>query len=267
MERELAPVLAARRMSRAARLVAAVALVVPASGNAQALTCDTVLQGLAHGPHGYGPRGNRCEGIYTQQVSGSTLWVASLTRSFEEYDLTSTDDLIVEWAAPDGAGVLLRAQGIKPDLYYRMDAVSPAASHAFTWPSDLLAAQRIPQGDIGVVGWTRYKLGGVDHVLLLPLSIRQHRAAAEADGYDLVLFPTEELKEVYVSLAALGADGRPTKVIQQDKPLRYGYYPAENPVHIRLRGLGDPGIYALQIGAELVAGEPAALTYWIYHAR
>ena len=235
MEQVSAPTLVSLGVFRAVRLTVAIALVVPATGASQSSPCDKVLEALAHGPHGYGRRGDRCEGIYAQQVSGSALWIASLTKSFEDYDLSSAADLIVEWTAPDSAGVQLRAQGIKPDLYYRMDAVSPAASHSFRWPSDLLAAQRIPRGDLGVVGWTHYTVGGVDRNLLLPLSIRQRRSVAEADSYDLVLFPTVELKEVYVSLAAVGPDGRPTRVILQGKPLHYGYYPAENPVHIRIR--------------------------------
>jgi hypothetical protein len=212
-------------------------------------------------------RGNRCEGVYAQQVSGSALWVASFTQSFEEYDLTSGADLLVEWAAPANLGVRLRAQGIKPELYYRMDAVDTGASHSFRWPSDLLAAQHISREDIGVLGWTRYSLGGVDRDVYVPLRIRQHKSAPETDRYELVLFPAVELKEVYLSLAAVGPDGRPRSFIEQGKRLGYGFYPAERPVRIRLRGLGDPGVYYLEIGAELAAGGTAALTYWIYHDR
>ena len=247
--------------------MAVCALLLPLEGAAQEAPCDRGLVALARGPHGYALRVNRCEGIYAQQVSGSALWVASFTQSFEDYDLTSGADLLVEWAAPGELGVRLRAQGIKPELYYRMDAVGSAASHSFRWPSDLLAAQHIAREDIGVLGWTRYALGGVNRDVYVPLRIRQHQPAPETDRYELVLFPAVELKEVYLSLAAVGPDGHPQTFIEKGKPLGYGFYPAERPVKIRLRGLRDPGIYYLEIGADLAAGGTAALTYWIYHDR
>jgi hypothetical protein len=212
-------------------------------------------------------RGTRCEGIYAQPVSGSALWVASFTRSFEEYDLTSGADLLVEWVSPGDLGIRLRAQGIKPELYYRMDAVGSATSHSFHWPSDLLAAQHISREDIGVLGWIRYSVGGVERDVYVPLRIRQHDSVPESDRYELVLFPTVELKEVYLSLAPVGSDGRPRSFIEQGKRLGYGFYPAERPVRIKLRGLGDPGLYYLEIGAELAAGGTVALTQWIYHDR
>lgn len=248
-------------------LVVTYSLLASLEGAAQGSPCDRGLEALARGPHGYVLRGNRCEGVYAQQVSGSALWVASFTQFFEEYDLTSGADLLVEWAAPANLGVRLRAQGIKPELYYRMDAVDTGASHSFRWPSDLLAAQHISREDIGVLGWTRYSLGGVDRDVYVPLRIRQHKSAPETDRYELVLFPAVELKEVYLSLAAVGPDGRPRSFIEQGKRLGYGFYPAERPVRIRLRGLGDPGVYYLEIGAELAGGGTAALTYWIYHDR
>lgn len=250
-----------------AGLLVVCALVLPVDAAAQDSSCDRDLKGLARGPHGYGWRDNRCEGIYAQRVSGSALVVASFTQSFEAYDLTSGTDLLVEWVTPAELGIRLRAQGIKPELYYRMDAVGSAAAHSFRWPSDLLAAQHISREDIGVLGWTRYSVGGVDRDVYVPLRISQHKSAPEADRYDLILFPAVELKEVYLTVAGVGPDGRPQRFIQRGKPLGYGFYPAERPVKIRLRGLGDPGVYYLEIGAVLAAGGSAALTHWIYHDR
>jgi len=237
------------------------------TAGAQESPCDRGLEALARGPHGYALRGDRCEGIYVQQVGGTVLVVASLTESFEEYDFTSGADLVIEWTAPLDRTVRLRAQGIKRDLYYRMDAVRPPASHSYRWPSDVLAAQHIARGDIGVVGWIRHSLAGVDRDVYLPLRISQHHSRAVAGAYDLVLFPTVALKEVYLTLASVGQNGLPNKTIKHGEPLGYGYYPAERPVKIRLANVGDAGIYYIEIGAELASGGSASLTHWIYYAH
>src|SRR5207245_3818856 len=255
-----------RNLAHDIALVMLVSVVVPGFTRAQD-PCDRGLETLARGPHGYALRGDRCEGIYVQQVAGTTLILASLTQSFEDYDLTSGDDLIIEWTTRGPATVRLRAQGIKRDLYYRMDAVRSGETHGYRWHSDVLAAQHVTRADIGVLAWTREPLGGFDRDVYVPLRIRQHHAPAATVAYDLVLYPTVALKEVYVSLATVGADGRPNRFIRQGEPLGYGYYPAERPVSVRLRDPGDPGIYYVEIGADLAAGGSATLRQWIYHAH
>jgi hypothetical protein len=251
-------------IGRVAFALAWVPLVVSRAAS-QESPCDKGLEGLARGPLGYTWRGDRCEGMYTQQVAGADLWLASLTQSFEDYDLTSDRPLVVEWAAPDSGTVRLRAQGLKHDLYYRMDAARPAATHSYRWPSDLLAAQHISRDDIGVLGWTSRLVNGVQRQVFVPLRVTQRRAAAAGD-YDVLLFPGVELQEVYVSLAALGPDGRAEKTIQSGKPLGYGPYQADTPLGIRLPKLPAPGIYRAEISAEIATGGPTSVVFWFYHA-
>ena len=238
----------------------------PSHAAAQESLCDKGLEGLARGPLGYSLRGDRCEGMYIQEVAGTALWLASLTQSFEEYDLNSDQPLVVEWAVPDSGTIRLRAQGIKHDLYYRMDAARPAASHAYHWPSDLLAAQHITREDIGVLGWTSRLLDGVQRQVFVPLRITQRRPPARAGDYELLLFPGVELKEVYVSLAAVGPDGRAGKSIQQGKPLGYGPYQADSPLDVRLPRLAEPGLYRAEVSAELATGGPTSVVFWFYVA-
>jgi hypothetical protein len=255
------------RIPATAGLLGMASLLSSLQGAAQDSPCDRGLEQLSRGPYGYRLHGDRCEGIYSREVAGTTLWVASLTEAFESYDLTSRADLIVEWTAPGDSTIRLRAEGTRRGLYYRMDAVRPAGSRSYRWPSDLLAAQHISQNDIGVLGWTRYRLGSVDRDIYIPLRISQHHPAPTAGVYDLVLFPTVTLREVYVSLAPVGPDGSPRNFIQQGKRLGYRFYPAERPVSIKLPSLGEAGVYYLEIGADLAAGGSVALTYWIYHAQ
>jgi hypothetical protein len=244
-------------------LVVMCALLPDLEARAQESPCDNSLAGLAPGPQGYQLRGDRCEGTFVQPVGGTPLWMASLTESFEQYDLTSRSDLILEWVPAGNGGIRLRAQGIKRDLYYRMDAVRPASSHSYHWPSDVLSAQHITRENIGLLGWTRFPIGGVDQDVYVPLRITQHGPASRSSTVDLVVFPTVALREVYLTLTAVGDDGRPLRSIIQGDSLRYGYYPAERPVHIRLPDLREPGLYYVEIAAAFAAGGSVTVEHWI----
>jgi len=227
--------------------------------------CDRGLEHRASGPHGYRLRGDRCEGIYVKQVGGTVLTLASLTESFEDYAVThGSAPLTLEWTAPDSGMVVLRAQGIKRDLYYRMDATRPAATGAYRWPSDVLTARGIARRDVGVLAWTRATLGGTERIIYLPLRIGQRGEPARADVYELVLFPAAPLREVYLTVAEVDSAGHDTRLIHNSRPLHYGFYPAERPVRIKLENLGQSGIYRVSVGAELALNRSVALEQWIY---
>src|ERR1035441_3160271 len=76
--------------------------------------CDPHLVPASADPSGYRLRGDRCEGVYIQDVGGSPLFIASWTESFAAYDLLSRAPLEIAWDNPQGAGpVQLRAQGLR----------------------------------------------------------------------------------------------------------------------------------------------------------
>ena len=233
----------------------------------QAEPCDSALTKLATAVNGYRQRGDRCEGLYAQQVSGTTVFLASLTEAFEDYDLQSTDSLTVRWSLPpkSTAGLQLRAETLKHGRYYRMDTVRSLEAGAYRWPSGLLRAERIPRRELGVIGWTQVTIGDVPSDVYVPLQIRQQHAASACGTYDVVLWPGEQLTEVYVSLAPVRADGRLGAFVRQDS-LNYGFYPAESPIkfQIKQRRIGPPGLYYLKIGARLGSGGTSTKEYRLY---
>ena len=253
------------------QLVAVLLVVAPlpslaARGNVspgQAPSCDPLLEQPATNPYGYRLRGDRCEGIFVQQVAGTTLLIASFTESFDKYDVRITRHLDIRWTAPAESPIQLRAYGLRRKLYYRMDTTQSSATGSYTWPTEVLAALNVGQPELGVVGWTRYRVGRVDRDVYLPLQIGPHRARSET--YTLVLLPGVPLSEVYVSMAAVGVDGRPTSFIRNEEPLKYNYYPAERPVDIPISRPSAPGIYYLLIGATMQSGGSVTAELWIYH--
>ena len=227
--------------------------------------CDPNLPRPPDDPLGYQLRDDRCEGRYELEV-GAPLQIVSLTESFEEYDLKSGEDLIVEWSVPRDQKVHLRAQGLKPRLYYRMDTVRNSGSTSYRWPTDILRALNISRGDMGVVAWARYSMNGVNRDVYLPLRIRQKQQAIQSKAYQVVLWPGRELEEVFVSVATVKADGSPGNFIKDGEALNYGYYPALRGIEFEVPKPERPGIYYLEIGATLRSGGVVTIENWFYHA-
>jgi hypothetical protein len=226
--------------------------------------CDLTLQRREEDPQGYRLRGDRCEGIYLQAVSGNPLLVASFTSSFEPFNPGSLDKLSVEWSSPANIPVHLRANALREKLYYQMDTVVPPGKTAFSWPGDVLNALHLSKPDIGVIGFIEYRIGGEDRTVYLPLRIHE-KARKPSQGYEFVLVPGTQLKEVFLSLARVGADGRTGTFLFSDRPLRRGYYPAERGTVVEISNPDSAGIYFLEIGATTMYGEPLTQQIWFYH--
>ncbi len=233
--------------------------------------CDASLTQLTNNPLGYRDRGDRCEGIYIEKVGSTTLLVASLTEYFEEYKIGSGKALDIEWDKPPGNGnVSVRAQALKRHLYYRMDTAQASGRASYHWPTDILASLNIIKNDLGVVALTRYSVGQRERDVYLPLRIHQAGQvgqAARTGSYKLILLPGVELEEVFVSLASIGADGRPKKFFKDGEKLGYGYYPAERGIEIPITGLKETGTYYLEIGARLRSGGASTIELWLYYPK
>jgi len=228
--------------------------------------CDQQLRQTIDDPNGYRFRGDRCEGIYIREVGSTTLLVASLTQSIEDFDAASGKPLLVEWTPPGNTEIHVRAQALRHRLYYRMDTVRPAGTRSYTWSTSLLSTFNLRKPELGIVGWTRQMVGNAERDVYVPLRISQKATGSTSRPYQLILLPGVELSEVFISLAPVGRDGRPAAFIKTDEPLGYGFYPADRGVAITLPSLRTSGIYYLGIKAMRRAGGPAsAPPIWFYH--
>jgi hypothetical protein len=246
-------------------------VLVPAVVRAQGpVHCDAhLLRSVAKHPLAYGPRnGDRCEGQYVREVSGGgAVLVASFIRWLETFDPTKKTQVWISWNAPADASVVrLRAFSLQPKTYYRMDTVRPERSTAYRWPTGVLASLGLTGASIGLIGWTTITVQGERREVYVPLGVGEPAEGPRPTRYTLVLLPDAELSEVYVSLAALGGDGRPGTAIKRDEPLRYGFYPAGRDVKIQLPLLRTPGLYRLEVGAQLQNGGATTTNLLFYHA-
>ena len=232
---------------------------------AQTRTCDPLLTQPAANPLGYRLRGDRCEGIYVQEVAGTPLVVASLTDGFEPFDLNTVQRLLLSWSAPADADLHLRAIGLRRKLYYQMDSVRPRGESSYGWPADLLGALRIPQSELGIVGWTRQRVGSVERDVYVPVRVSERQSAPASSSYSLILLPASPLSEVYVTLASVATNGRPGKYIREEEPLKYNYYPAGQAIDIPIAKPPAAGLYYVLIGATLTNGGSLTTEIWFDH--
>src|SRR5687768_16977113 len=228
-------------------------------------SCDPALPAIKEGGLGYRDRGDRCEGLYINPVSNTTLFVASFTQQFENYD-NSGNTILIEWdKPPTNKEIILRAQGIKPRLYYRMDASRSGTTTFFAWPSGVLSSLNIKRNDIGVTGKIKLPVGKTERYVHLPLRIRKQDEAKRTGSYKLILLPGVQLTEIYLSLAPVGKDGAPEKFLRTDEALGYGYYPAERAIEIPIAAPKNKGIYYVKLGAKIKSGGTKAIEFWFYN--
>ena len=243
-------------------LIVASVLPVGAAAVAQ-MHCDPSLAPSTNHPYGYMQRGDRCEGVYIQAVSGSTLALLSFTASFGEIDLESGLPLLLEWPAPPGdREVQLLAKSMRQQLFYRMDTSVRAGGTRYRWPTDGLAAVKLARADLGLVAFTRMKIGGVEQEVLLPLSASQSGGArAASTGYTLLLRPAVGLSKVFVSVTPRGPDGHAAQGSGPVRELGYGLYPADALIEVPIDAPRERGLYRVEIGARLRSGGSTTLRF------
>jgi hypothetical protein len=238
--------------------------------------CDPGLQPAGGSTVGYAARGDRCEGLYVQEVSGGALEIVSLTQKFEPYRFEADKPLVLDWQAFGDAPVQVRACGVKPKLYYRMDTTHVQKPSSYLWPADILSRLELQRDEIGLLAWTQQPVGKEMRKVFLPLRTALPGATTTtleedtSDSYKVVLLSSVELQEMYVTLRPLDSKGKPGAPIRDNQKVGSGYYPANRPLYFHisfseLAGAPD-GLYLLRVGAELRTGDPRGTDLCFFHS-
>ena len=231
------------------------------AGDISGQNCDPGLQAAGGTEVAYRPRGDRCEGLYVQEVAGGTLQIVSLTASFKTYKFEKDKPLLLEWPVVGDAQVQVRASSLKRKLYYRMDMLRSQKPPGYTWPSDVLSRLQLGRDEIGLLAWTDQPVAGGKRRTYLPLRVTPQGSPTPPDveSYTVVLMSSVGLQAVYVTLCPVDSDGKPAKPIRKDSKL-VGYHPAERPILLPIlfsELTGAPsGLYSLSVGAEASNGDP-----------
>lgn len=245
-------------------LLLGVALLLTSQAPALATNpCDPDLRPPADTPYAYRLRGELCEGIYTRDVAGKSLTFVSLTESVEDFMPRADKDLLLEWTAPDNSTVHVRAEALRPRLYYRMDASPPPGRTSLNWTPKLLKELQLTKGEIGLLVWTSRTVGDHERMVYIPLRLSQQQASLRSQSYKVVMLPGVELDEMFVSLIPVRPDGGLGKPVMEGRALDRGYYPAGRPIVIDLPSI-PKGMYSLEVSAQLRGGGSVADNVWLY---
>lgn len=229
--------------------------------------CDPGLKEETKSPLSYQMRGDRCEGIYAQQVSSISLEFRSLVAAFS-FDPAKDAELALAWTPPPGisGNVRLRAFSFKPLAYYRMDTAVPAVRGAYRWPTDILASQKLGRNDLGLIAWIDLPgPGGTTRAIHLPLRAGSATAKATDAGYEISLVPSVRLKEVRLTVSRLDAEGRVMDILRRDEELGIGYYPSNMPTVFSTGRLGPAGFYRIETTAIPKSGLSTVRDLELYH--
>lgn len=243
-------------------IVVLVAFSLPAGAES---FCDPSLMKKMDHPTAYKERKGRCEGVYAQQVSTVSLDIRSLVSGFGSFDPNRDLELPLAWTAPPGQerNVRLRAFSFHPKVHYRMDTAVPAARGSYPWPTDVLASQDLAVEDLGIIGWIELPgPGGTAREVYLPL---RAAGAAQEEGYEIAIFPSQSLESVHVTLSRLDADGGVAAVLRRNEELGEGYYPSKKPTWFSTGKLGPAGFYRIEIAVTPESGAPLKQSFELYH--
>jgi hypothetical protein len=231
--------------------------------------CDAELLHIPKSPTSYQVRGDRCEGIYAQQVSTVSVDLRSFVEGFGAFDPQTQTTLELAWKAPAGiAGMArLRAFSLKPRIYYRMDTAQPAATGSYRWPTEILAGEELGRDDLGIVAWVEMPgPAGRPREVYLPL---RAGGPQTLDGYEVTLFPSKKLKQILLTVVQIDGEGnevKETAVKNKDVGGELAYYGSNEPTVLATGKLGAPGFYRLEIKAIAASGDAVIKEIDFYHA-
>jgi hypothetical protein len=228
--------------------------------------CDPKLVPSKTDPLTYSRRGERCEGVYFVPVSGSAdLSLVGFTAPIGSFRLAPEERLYLQWATGSGkAPVHVRAISLKKGVYYRMDAVRPDDTDRLEWPADILARLNLASSDVALTAWVEQPIAGRTQNVYVPLTVGRSATAESKAHYVAVVVPGSEVSELFLTIAALAADGREQKFLKRDEPLK-GFYPAERPIAVPIADLPGAGLYRLRLGALLRGGGSTTTTFVFYY--
>lgn len=230
---------------------------LPLFGQPASSHCDPRLKPAGRDALAYQSRGNRCEGLYIQPVSGGIL-LASLTVGAARPGWTPPETTL-RWRAPDGVPIHLRSMSLGRGPYYRMDANVTGRSQ-FAWPVDVREALKFAPADVGVFAEFA-KSGAPDGVAY---------TAVEVDASDrpiivATLLSVHDIVSLERTVYRLDASEKPGAPLAPRT--RLSGQPASVPIAMDVPELSAPrsgAFYRLDVDITTREGLKGATSWWLY---
>jgi len=209
----------------------------------------------------YMDRGDRCEGLYAEQVSlTGNLLVASLTAGRVTPTAWTGQPLTLQCRYKEVADVHIQAFLLQPRPFYRVDAVQRGSAISWNWDTEVISRYAKP-ANVGLVAWISATVDGQTQRIYLPIS---SSAAGPQAPMKLVLLPPVAVSEAYVTIAATGPGEKP---LRQQAPVGRGSYLKNQRIEIDLPPLPHEGLYRIDVIGRGDVGGVSAPTFFIYRGK
>jgi hypothetical protein len=224
--------------------------------------CDIgAARSASEGPRGYRLRGDRCEGTFNREVSGSSFRVAGFYKSFGAFD-SAESTLPLTWSAPDTGVVHLRVRSLQEGgELYGMDTQLLPGTTSFAWPTDFVRVLRLEPAQLGPSAYLVVE----DKEMYLPL--RTTPASADPTSYTLTLLSVERMDRLFVTVAPVDRVGdlATGDFVVVNQPVPRALYTSGRPIPVTIAGLKQPGLYVAHILGLTSDGDRRELNVWFYH--
>ncbi|MDY7232722.1 hypothetical protein [Hyalangium rubrum] len=236
--------------------------------------CDPSLKVDPRSEYGYTQRGDRCEGLYIQSVSGAGLALLSLTTSIADYSDSENESLFIQWPRLSAEKLKLdgelhiRVSRLHKGQYYRMDTRSPFAASEYSWNAELVRAL-VPPRDLGILAHSRSPLISEEDVYVPTLLAHSKADIVPIERYRLGFFPGTILAEVLVTIAPVDAVGKIGPPIKDMAKLPFAPVPPSLPQFLELPTdwFSETGIYWVWISAKTRDNSPLTTDFYLVHAK
>jgi len=225
--------------------------------------CDVgARRSASEGPRGYGPRGDRCEGTFNREVSGSSFKVAGFYRSFGSFD-SAERSLPMSWSAPDAGIVHLRVRSMREGgELYGLDTQLRPGTTSYSWPTDFVRLLRLEPAQLAPAAFMEVD----DKEVYLPLRIAS-TAAGGAVSYTVTVLSVERMDRLFITVAPVDRVGDLATggFVVVNQPVPGAPFTSGRPIPVSITGLERPGLYVAQILGLTSDGNRRDLNVWFYH--
>lgn len=229
------------------------------------VACDAgAARSASDGPRGYAPRGDRCEGTFNREVSGSSFRVAGFYESFGPFD-PAASSLPLSWTVPDTGLVHVRIRSLREGgELYGMDTQLLPGTTGFAWPTDFLRILRLEPAQLAPAAFL--ELDG--KAVFLPIRVSPATDEAPA-AYTLTVLSVERMERVFLTVAPVDRVGdlATGDFVVVNQPVPGTPYTSGRPIQVTIEGLQRPGLYVAQILGLTSGGDRRELNVWFYHDR
>jgi hypothetical protein len=208
--------------------------------------CPVEVRADPANPVAYKNRGDRCEGVFRQQVAASAqLSLIGVHRHAPDFKARSGKDLKI--ASPphlqSGTALSLRILSSRPRQYYRLDA-NLTSGAAFLWKRDVIDNSALQLGPNDIKALLCDKSCSVREPKIYPVSIVEDKAP-RSEGVSFWFRAAVDLKAIFVSISP--APGQKGSGVEENDILEGRTLPAGAPASV-FAPL-KPGTYVLKATA------------------